>query len=67
MLAAGLYTTVINIKLLNYNVRDEVLPAVLLKVQVCLDVTLCHWVSGSQCFQGYHSAFISKGQVVHAD
>lgn len=40
MLAVQLYTTVINTKVLNYNVTYEVFPAVLLTVQDWLDVTL---------------------------
>jgi tryptophanase len=47
MLAVGLYTTVINITVLKYNVRS---CQQLLTVQVCLDVTLCHWVSGHNVF-----------------
>jgi len=31
------------------NMRFEVLTAVMLKIQVFWDVTLCHWVSGCQC------------------
>jgi len=67
MLALQLFTTVINIKVLNYNVRYEVFPAVLLTVQDCSYVTLFHWVSGSQHFQGHHGVFIFKGQVAHRD
>ena len=67
MLAVQLYTTVINTKALNYNATYEVFPAVLLTVQDCSDVTLCHWVGDSQCFQGHHGVLIFKGQVVHGD
>jgi len=65
MLAVQLYTTVSNIKILNYNVRYEVFPAMLRTVQDCSCVTPCHWVIGSQHSQGHHSAFVFKGQVVH--
>lgn len=66
MLAVRLYTTVSNIKVLNYNVRYEVFTAVLLTVQDGSHVTLSQ-VSGSQCFQGHHGAFIFKGLLVHGD
>jgi hypothetical protein len=39
--------------------RFEVLSAVLLRIQVFRDVTLCHWVSGSQRLK-YCVALIRK-------
>jgi hypothetical protein len=33
-------------------VRFEVVTAVFMKMHIFWDVTLCHWMSNSQCFKG---------------
>ena len=48
--------------MMSYNeaVRFEVLTVVLLKIQVFLDVTLCHLVNGFGCFEDLNLYIIAE-------